>query len=200
MQRLSCISEQSRDLLNPPLCPVYIFVLCLASWKCCCSMTSVWLVTSVDFSGIHQFYRRLRFRLILNSWGISSMVVFCLWSCHAPFVDFSKILCLLQKYLKSDQSCNSREQSLLSQHLKVVRTICAPKENVIVDRILKIIRTHVVPLEQIDIRTFARLHYHQHFYLLASSLYITYVIRWKSEVKPKQNCMLYPDSPLIYTS
>lgn len=56
------------------------------------------------------------------------------------------------KHLKeTDESCNSREQSLLSQHLKIVKIICWMVEDVTVHRILKILYTHGVPYEKIDI-------------------------------------------------
>ena len=52
---------------------------------------------------------------------------------------------------KTDESCNLKEQSLLSPHLKVVKIICCTPEDVIVRRILKILCAHGVPYEKIEL-------------------------------------------------
>uniref|UniRef100_A0ACD5ZIH0 Uncharacterized protein n=2 Tax=Avena sativa TaxID=4498 RepID=A0ACD5ZIH0_AVESA len=101
--------------------------------------------------------------LLLNGWclahNFTGMVYFLQ---HSPILetlqlDFQKH----EEYysIETYESCNSREQSynskdqpLLSKHLKVVKIICGKKVAVIVQRILKILYTHGVPSEQIDIQ------------------------------------------------
>ena len=83
-----------------------------------------------------------------------------IWSYYLSFAEFSKIFCLLQEYqLFRDERCksreqgyNSRNQSLLSKHLKVVKIICRQKQDEKVERILKILCTHGVPSKQIVIQ------------------------------------------------
>uniref|UniRef100_R7W2G1 F-box domain-containing protein n=1 Tax=Aegilops tauschii TaxID=37682 RepID=R7W2G1_AEGTA len=75
---------------------------------------------------------------------------------HSPILETLKLQLDLESsedyhLSKTDESCNLKEQSLLSPHLKVVKIICCTPEDVIVRRILKILCAHGVPYEKIEV-------------------------------------------------
>ncbi|KAM0840503.1 hypothetical protein ACQ4PT_059613 [Festuca glaucescens] len=103
--------------------------------------------------------------LLLNGWCLADncagMVYFLQ---HSPILETFTLQLDLNKYEKyylrktyesfnsREQGYNSRDQSLLLKHLKVVKIICGKKEDMIVQSLLKILCTHGVPSEQIDIQ------------------------------------------------
>ncbi|KAM3223967.1 hypothetical protein ACQJBY_057389 [Aegilops geniculata] len=95
--------------------------------------------------------------LLLNKWCVdddfSGLVYFLQ---HSPILETLTLLLDFESsedyhLNKTNESCNSKEQSLISQHLKKVKIICCTEEDVIVHRILKILCTHGVPFEKIEI-------------------------------------------------
>uniref|UniRef100_A0ACD5Z4Y1 Uncharacterized protein n=1 Tax=Avena sativa TaxID=4498 RepID=A0ACD5Z4Y1_AVESA len=103
--------------------------------------------------------------LLLNEWCMASNFTGLVYFLqHSPILEMLTLQLDIPKYeeyhlIKIIESCNSREQgynsrdqSLLSNHLKVVKIICGKKEDVKVQHILKILCTHGVPSEQIDIQ------------------------------------------------
>uniref|UniRef100_A0ACD5ZFE3 Uncharacterized protein n=1 Tax=Avena sativa TaxID=4498 RepID=A0ACD5ZFE3_AVESA len=105
--------------------------------------------------------------LLVNEWCMAANftgLVYLLQ--HSPILEMLTLELDMPKYelqeyrlIKTIESCdskeqgyNSRDQSLLSKHLKVVKIICGKKDGEKVERILKILCTHGVPSEQIDIQ------------------------------------------------
>ncbi|XP_044415080.1 putative F-box/LRR-repeat protein At4g13960 isoform X3 [Triticum aestivum] len=101
-------------------------------------------------------FRKLK-KLLLNEWCVADDFTGLIYFLqHSPILETLILKLDLQTsedyHLNEiDGSCNSREQSLLSQHLKVVKIICGTQEDVIVHRISKILCAHGVPSEQIQI-------------------------------------------------
>ncbi|XP_048533920.1 putative FBD-associated F-box protein At5g56820 [Triticum urartu] len=101
-------------------------------------------------------FRKLT-KLLLNEWCVADDFTGLIYFLqHSPILETLILQLDLQTFEdyhlnEIDGSCNSREQSLLSQHLKVVKIICGTREDVIVHRISKILCAHGVPSEQIEI-------------------------------------------------
>ncbi|XP_073358654.1 uncharacterized protein [Aegilops tauschii subsp. strangulata] len=101
-------------------------------------------------------FRKLK-TLLLNEWCVGDDFTGLIYFLqHSPILETLKLQLDLESsedyhLSKTDESCNLKEQSLLSPHLKVVKIICCTPEDVIVRRILKILCAHGVPYEKIEV-------------------------------------------------